>query len=421
MKKVISFLMAIVMLVSLSAGLDMTAFAAVRYDTAKAKDTATYKMLNITGTNHYDYAFSVLNEINSKRRANGAENLKMSKELLDAAMLRSHELSVVYGLDRPNGEVFDYVVDGKGVTIFYEMVILSNKGNFAKDVVNKWYDADKDQYMISPEMKSAGVGCMELNGYCYWVLFYSADNCSDTVAKSKYSNTVSKTEKIALHKQYWSEWNKVHKHTYSISSTTPADASNKKNGKITRKCKVCSHTTSSAIQYPKTVTLSATSYVYNGKVKKPGVTVKDAKGNKISSSYYTVSYSSGRKNVGRYTVTVKFKGNYKGTIKKTFDIKPKATTLSTITSLKKGFTVKWKKMTTQTTGYQVQYSTASNFKGAKTITVTKNKNYAKKVTKLKAKKRYYVRIRTYKTVKYNGKNIKLYSSWSKAKSVVTKK
>ena len=56
----------------------------------------------------------------------------------------------------------------------------------------------------------------------------------------------------------------------------------------------------------------------------------------------------------------------------------------------------------------------------KTSTITKNKTVSKTVKKLKAKKTYYVRVRTYKTVKVNGKSVKLYSGWSSAKSVKTK-
>lgn len=71
---------------------------------------------------------------------------------------------------------------------------------------------------------------------------------------------------------------------------------------------------------------------------------------------------------------------------------------------------------TQTTGYQLQYSTSSKFKGVKTVTVSKNKTTSKKISKLKAKKKYYVRIRTYKTV--DGK--KYYSAWSSVKSIKCK-
>ena len=203
-------------------------------------------------------------------------------------------------------------------------------------------------------------------------------------------------------------------HKYN-NKTTKATLS--KNGKLTKKCKICGYSKTNVIYYPKTITLSTTSYTYDGKVKKPSVAVKDSKGKKIAASNYTVTYSSGRKNVGKYTVTIKFKGNYSGTVKKTFTIKPKTTSISKLTAGKKKFTIKWKKKAAQTTGYQIQYSTSSKFKNAKTITVSKNKTTSKTISKLKAKKKYYVRIRTYKTV--NG--TKYYSSWSKSKSVTTKK
>lgn len=168
---------------------------------------------------------------------------------------------------------------------------------------------------------------------------------------------------------------------------------------------------------PKTIKLTKTTYVYDGKSKKPSVIVKDNKGNKVSSSNYTVTYPNGRKNVGKYAVTIKFKGNYSGSVKKIFTIKPKSTNISKLTAGKKKFTVKRKKQSTQTTGYQIQYATNSKFtKNKKTVTVSKNKTTTKTISKLKAKKKYYVRIRTYKII--NGK--KIYSSWSETKSVKTK-
>jgi len=51
----------------------------------------------------------------------------------------------------------------------------------------------------------------------------------------------------------------------------------------------------------------------------------------------------------------------------------------------------------------------------------KQKTTKNKVEKLKAKKKYYVRVCTYKTVKINGKSIRIYSGWSKTKTVTTKK
>ncbi len=173
----------------------------------------------------------------------------------------------------------------------------------------------------------------------------------------------------------------------------------------------------------KTATLSAANYIYDGKVKQPTVTVKDSKGKTLKKGTdYTVSYSSGCKNVGRYTVKVTLKGNYSGTKSLTYNINPKGTSVSKVTAAKKGFKVTWKKQATQTTGYEVQYSTDKNFKkGNKMVNITKNSITSKSVSKLSAKKKYYVRVRTYKTVKISGKNVKFYSGWSGAKSVTTKK
>ncbi|MCC8072938.1 MAG: leucine-rich repeat protein, partial [Clostridiales bacterium] len=209
-------------------------------------------------------------------------------------------------------------------------------------------------------------------------------------------------------------------HTYT-NKVTKATLS--KNGKITPTCSVCGATKSATtIYYAKTIKLSSTSYTYDGKAHKPSLTIKDSKGNKISSSNYTVTYSNSKsKSVGKYTVKIKFKGNYSGTKTLTYTIKPKATSISKITAKSKGFTVKWKKQATQTTGYQIQYSTSKDFSNAKTVTVSKTGTTSKTISKLKSKKKYYVRVRTYKTVKVNGKSTKIYSSWSKAKSVTTKK
>ena len=209
-------------------------------------------------------------------------------------------------------------------------------------------------------------------------------------------------------------------HTYK-QTVTPATTS--KNGKIVKKCSACGATVTSSIAKISTVSLSAVNYTYNGGVKTPSVTVKDSKGRKLSNGRdYTVTYPSGRKNVGRYSVKIRFKGNYSGTKTLTYNINPKGTSMSKVTAAKKGFKAKWKKQSTQTTGYQLQYSTSSKFKkGTKTVNISKNKTTSKSVGKLYAKKKYYVRVRTYKTVKFGGKNIKLYSGWSKAKAVKTKK
>lgn len=102
------------------------------------------------------------------------------------------------------------------------------------------------------------------------------------------------------------------------------------------------------------------------------------------------------------------------------DSKYKKASISKLSKGKKAITVRWKKVKT-IKGYQIQLATDKKFKkNKKTVTISKQKTTKTTVKKLKAKKKYYVRIRTYKNVKYQGKTIKVYSSWSKVKTVKTK-
>lgn len=169
------------------------------------------------------------------------------------------------------------------------------------------------------------------------------------------------------------------------------------------------------------LTLSKVAYVYDGNAKKPTATVKAGtmtpaskrlKGN----DNVTITYAKGRTKVGTYKVTVKGKGNYTGTLTKTFKIKPKATKITSVSKGKKSFTVKWSKRKKQTTGYQIYYTTSKTMKNGTKVTISKNTTTKKTIKNLKAKKKYYVWVRTYKTV--NG--TKYYSAWSTRSAVTTK-
>ena len=201
-------------------------------------------------------------------------------------------------------------------------------------------------------------------------------------------------------------------------SPTVTKATTTKNGSIVYKCAECGGVASNTtVYYPKTVTLAATSYVYNGKTKTPAVTVKDSKGKVLKKGTdYTVSYASGRKNVGKYKVTVTFKGNYSGSKNLYFNITPPKTTVSKLTAGKKSIKVNITKKSTQVSGYQIQYATAKSFKSAKTKNLSSYKTTSVTLTKLSAKKTYYVRVRTYKTVG----GVKHYSAWSSYKYKKTK-
>ena len=218
-------------------------------------------------------------------------------------------------------------------------------------------------------------------------------------------------------------WGNIAKIAHTTKQTV-TKATPTANGKIVNYCSVCKKTLSTTV-IPKasSIKLKATSLTYNGKVRTPKVIVKDRTGKTlVKNTDYTVSYAKGRKYVGKYAVKITFKGKYSGTKTLYFTIKPKATSISSLKAGSKKFTVKWKKQATQTTGYQVQVATNKKFKkNKKTVTIKKQKTTKTTVKKLKAKKKYYVRVCTYKTVKINGKSIRIYSGWSKTKTVTTKK
>ena len=100
----------------------------------------------------------------------------------------------------------------------------------------------------------------------------------------------------------------------------------------------------------------------------------------------------------------------------TIKVAPKKTTVKSAKSKEaRQLTIRWKR-DAQVSGYEIQYSTSKNFKNAKSVTVGKNKTTSKSIDNLKSGKKYYIRIRSYKTV---GKT-KLNGSWSKTDIATTK-
>lgn len=160
------------------------------------------------------------------------------------------------------------------------------------------------------------------------------------------------------------------------------------------------------------VKLNRTSYTYTGKTIRPSVTVT-VNGKKIGANAYKLYYKN-NKNSGIGTVQVRGTGKYSRINKTlTFKILPPKTLLTGLKKANRSFTASWKK-NIQATGYQIQYAADSRFtKERKTVTVGKQSATRYKISGLKNKKTYYVRIRSYKRV---GKKI-LYSSWSTVKKI----
>ena len=178
---------------------------------------------------------------------------------------------------------------------------------------------------------------------------------------------------------------------------------------------------------PNTITAKSFTRTYSTKAQAFALGVKIKNG--------TPAYKSNNKSVtvskaGKVTVKAKFIGkatititapektNYSKQIKKiTITVNPTKTVLSSVTSPSAGkMTVKWKKNAVGT-GYLFQYSTSSKFEKPKTVTITKNTILTKTIGSLVKGKKYYVRIRTYKTVG----SAKFYSGWSAVKVVTIRK
>ena len=166
------------------------------------------------------------------------------------------------------------------------------------------------------------------------------------------------------------------------------------------------------------VSSKKTAFVYDTKPKKPILHLKNALGKNIPESEYKIIYPEESTEIGRYTVKIKYSEKYSG--KRTFEytILPPKTSLVSVNTKRTIATVKWKDENNSIISkYQTEYSEDKKFeKGVKKITVDKEEKQVK-IEKLKSKRKYYFRIRSYKYK--NGE--RFYSDYSNVKSAQTKK
>ncbi len=250
-----------------------------------------------------------------------------------------------------------------------------------------------------------------------WKGYYNTNNSGQCIISKNFDLTKGTYYLGVESSSYTGNYSfKITPHTHSLTSTV-TKATTSRNGTIKRKCS-CGYETKSTIYRPSKVYLSATKYTYDGKVKTPSVTVKASNGATISSSNYSVSYAGNRRNVGKYTVKVTFKGNYSGSLQTSFVINPRSTYITKLTSASKCFRAYWRRQSAQTSGYQVQFALNNRFtSGRKTYTISGNSRTTALYRKLLGNRRYYVRVRTYRVVS----GVRYYSAWSSAKSVKTKR
>ena len=172
------------------------------------------------------------------------------------------------------------------------------------------------------------------------------------------------------------------------------------------------------IQYiTPSISTSKTLFVYNGKNQKPKITVKDGSKKLKEKTDYDLTAPKKSTKVGNYQITVTLKGKYAGSITISYKIIPKKVSLKKLKSKKKKtLTISWKK-SKDISGYEIAYSTSKKFtKKTSVIKTVKKSKKSLTIKKLKSKKKYFVKIRSYKTV---GKT-KIYSEWSKAKNIKVK-
>ena len=182
-------------------------------------------------------------------------------------------------------------------------------------------------------------------------------------------------------------------HTYKTTTTKATIA---KDGKTVTACTVCGFVSKTTPIYKaSSIKLSGTSYVYNAKVQRPTVTIKNSKGSTLKNGTdYTVSYSSGCKNPGKYAVKVTFKGNYTGSKTLYFTILPGVTSSIATTTNSSAIKLTWKAVP-GATGYRVfQYDA----KTKKYVTVKTLTGTSCTVSKLKSGTTYKFAVRAYSTV-----------------------
>lgn len=240
----------------------------------------------------------------------------------------------------------------------------------------------------------------------YMTLYHSDRNTSEPISyyikfddnkNAYYYEFVSEYEGVYFIKTYSTKsgvYNiELHKKdcTNHNLKTTTTRSSLSKNGSVVSTCLICGYTKTTTIYTPKTFTLSATNYIYDGKAKTPTVTVKDSVGKTLKNGTdYTVSYFGGRTAIGKYTVTVNFKGNYSGSKQLSFTISTKAPSKVVAEQSTSAIKLTWTKCE-GATGYRIYYKSGNTWKVAvSTISATSHT-----FSSLKAGTKYTYAVRPY--------------------------
>ncbi len=334
-------------------------------ETPKAIVTKDKSITNLTIQQLNTIRTSLYNSVNKYREENSKDSVTNNAPLQKTGDIRAKEIIKKWSHTRPNGKSWTTVLTANGISTKelktgenLAKITATAKSTYSSSYINQIAETLHTSLINSPTHRS-----VILNGsYCLVGVGITSEIKNGEL-------TIYVTEHF---------------------KNNPSSKSSKKNV--------------SKLKYS-----TVSNKTYTGKAIKPGITVKDGSKTLKNGKDYTLTYSA-NKNPGKATITIKGKGNYTGSVKKTFNIVPKAPSLKVASSKKSA------KVTTKSTGangYIIEYSLKKNMSGKKSVTITKTSGTIKKLT---SKKTYYIRVRAYKTI--GGK--KYYSPYSSVKSVKVK-
>ncbi len=209
------------------------------------------------------------------------------------------------------------------------------------------------------------------------------------------------------------EPNNIHraKTIYAYPSTARSD------GEVLIRCEICNQILEKTVVYRiKMIKLSKGRYEYDKKPHKPKVRAYDRAGNEISKDSFTVKYDKNSRSVGTHKAVIEFFGMYSAEAVLSYRIVPRTVSIKKLKAKKGSALIKTEKLPEEAQGYQIFYGQDKSFNKHKSITVKSRKQLEKNIKKLKSKKKYYFKVRTFSTVK----DEKYYSEWSPVKSVTIK-
>lgn len=397
-----------------------------------ANETVSF---NVTVTNDYASAYEVLNIVNKERKAEGLNELKMDKDLLDAAMIRASELVLNFSHTRPDGtscftainKPFRYM--GENIAAGY-----SNP----EYVMQGWMDSPGHKAnILTGDFTSIGIGCVKYGNVPYWVQLFGESNTVAPAVKINNSKITRKVDMLCKDvKLYYNSIAQIFKGDYKngyeakivvlnpgwqgrCMTINPNDlifeSSDKsvltvdENGLLkfnsagkaylTAKLKQNKNMSvkkeiNSVVRMYELKVNEIKDQIYTGKDIKPDITIKDGNYTLVKDKDYKITYTNNKK-YGKATVKVELMGSYLGTAEKTFNIVPSKVTKFKVTSTSTNtINLSWKK-TDGVTGYKVYLY---DYVKGKYEYYGKTNKTSMKIKNLKAGTKYKVKVRAYKSV-----------------------